>query len=306
MISYLTVVQLVFACFSGLLVFTIARWCSHKLGPTVFNHSRQRLSCWPQPTPGIWFLFVPFVRPAERLARPSPRLARQLALGGVSFTHDDREFSVFRNTMSLFSASLAAVLGLALLLFGGFPGAVIVGMPFAAGVLVFVMLTARVSDRHKRIQRQVSRGFPNFLDVLSLTLESGKNFQSALQMATQQLPRLGSSAVLRIQLLELVRDALASGSKISALQGFAERIAIPEVIQFTAAVIAAERQGVSVAALLRRQAEQLRTSQALAAERHAMKLPVKLLAPLAVCIFPCTFLVLAFPLATRLSGSGLF
>jgi tight adherence protein C len=83
-------------------------------------------------------------------------------------------------------------------------------------------------------------------------------------------------------------------------------MALPEVTQFVASVSTADRQGVSVTELLRRQSRQIRLSRALSAERHAMKLPVKLLAPLAICIFPCTFLVIAFPIAVRLSESGLF
>lgn len=37
------------------------------------------------------------------------------------------------------------------------------------------------------------------------------------------------------------------------------------------------------------------------AERLAMQAPVKMLLPLIGCIFPCTFLVLAFPIAVQLS-----
>jgi tight adherence protein C len=306
MSKYLLFGQLAVAALSGIFVYGFMRWIGKKVGDAELVFLRQRISRWPDPAPRIWPLLVPFVPIAQRWARPSARLAKQLSVSGISFTYDDREFAVFRNVMTLFLASLTGFSGVIAAVFLDYSLFSVVGVAVAVGIFSFGLLTTRVSDRYKRIQRQVSRGFPNFLDVLSLTLESGKNFQSALQLSAQQLPALGSTAGLRGQLQELVRDSLASGSKVQALQRFAERIAIPEVVQFTAVVISAERQGVSVSALLRRQAEQLRTSQALAAERHAMKLPVKLLAPLAICIFPCTFLVLAFPLAVRLSGSGLF
>ena len=148
--------------------------------------------------------------------------------------------------------------------------------------------------------------FSSFLDVLALTLESGLNFQSALQMSAQRLPGNEAGLSLRRQLEEVLRDIRSGEHRLAALQKFGDRLTLPQVTQFVASVTAAERQGVSVAVLLRRQAEQLRTSRALSAERHAMKMPVKLLAPLAICIFPCTFIVLAFPLAIRLTNSGLF
>lgn len=298
--------QIVFAILTGWIFYQFICWIKSKMHAVELVALRQRISNWPNPAPRIWLIFVPFMSTAQRWARPSAKLSKALSATGDYLDLDAREFAVFRNALSLLVVACAGMVSCAGLLLLNFSPAFSLALPALSGVLTFFLLTSKTSDRYKVIQRQVSRNFPSFLDVLSLTLESGKNFQSALQLAAQQLPAAGSSAGLRAQLQELIRDTLASGSKTLALQRFSERLAIPEVVQFSAAVIAAERQGVSVAALLRRQAEQLRTSQALAAERHAMKLPVKLLAPLAICIFPCTFLVLAFPLAIRLSGSGLF
>ena len=58
----------------------------------------------------------------------------------------------------------------------------------------------------------------------------------------------------------------------------------------------AQDTGLSLALLLRSQAEKLRSHLHLEAEQRALKLPVYLLAPLVVCIFPCTFLVIAMSL----------
>ncbi len=306
MVENLLAWQLFIAAFIGYLAYLLARWANDRSRRIDWPKLKRRIEDWPAPAPRLWLFFVPFISLSDRWSRPSARLSKALAATGVNLNISDREFAAFRNAASLLTAaSTAFVLTLGALfskatVFTIFSGSLL------AGALAFVVISSRVSDRYKAIQRQVARSFPNFLDVLSLTLESGKNFQSALQMSAQQLSTQGASAGLRVQLLELIRDIGASGSRTLALQRFSQRLALPEIVQFTAAVIAADRQGVSVSALLRRQAEQLRTSHALAAERHAMKLPVKLLAPLAICIFPCTFLILAFPLAVRLSGSGLF
>ena len=298
--------QFLFSCSMGVLAYWLARLVGQRVRRAGLESIKKRMEAWPSVFHRIWLYVAIFIPIAERWSRPSSRLSKALEVAGGNPRLTDREFVVFRGAVSLCLTVTAFVI----LLFGGyffeFSPIIILGGAMLPGLLAYLLITARVFDQYQRIQRQVSRSFPSFLDVLSLTLESGKNFQSALQLSVEQLPSEGAGAGLRTQLEELVRDIRASGSRTSALQRFSERLSIAEIVQFTAAVIAAERQGVSVSALLRRQAEQLRTSQALAAERHAMKLPVKLLAPLAICIFPCTFLILAFPLTVRLSGSGLF
>lgn len=253
---------------------------------------------------GLLLLGAPF---AAKFARPSLAIKRELTVLGFHPKFDDLLFARLRWSLVLLWMVLAcSVIGLALAL--NFEplirGAVFVSL---IGLMVVLALPyAWLRDQAKAARRGVLRGFPTFLDVLALVLESGQNFQSGLQLSVQRLSGAAGDAVLKRQLQELSQDIRAGQSKAIALQRFSDRLGLPEVTQFTASIKAADQQGVSVTALLRRQAEQLRTSRALAAERQAMKLPVKLLMPLAVCIFPCTFLILAFPLVMRLSNSGLF
>jgi tight adherence protein C len=56
----------------------------------------------------------------------------------------------------------------------------------------------------------------------------------------------------------------------------------------------------SIGQVLRTQAEQRSTERFVRAEHQAMQAPVKMLGPLIFCIFPCTFIVLAIPIAHRL------
>jgi tight adherence protein C len=70
-------------------------------------------------------------------------------------------------------------------------------------------------------------------------------------------------------------------------------------------VLTAERQGSSLGPILRAQAEQRRTERFLRAEELAMKAPVKMLFPLMTCVFPCTSLIVFFPVVTRLVNEGI-
>ena len=242
----------------------------------------------------------------SRFSRSSAVIQRRLNVLGLSPEFDDLLFSQISRGLTLIICVLASGLTVAVLILG-FEFLI---QPILIGAAIFVGLAvviprAWLSDQVEKLRRGVLRSFPSFLDVLALVLESGQNFQSALQLAIQHLGGTRDTGLGK-QLSVLAQDIRSGQTKSVALQRFADRIALPEITQFVASIRAADQQGVSVTALLRRQAEQLRTSRALEAERQAMKLPVKLLMPLAICIFPCTFMVLAVPLVSRLAGSGLF
>ena len=70
------------------------------------------------------------------------------------------------------------------------------------------------------------------------------------------------------------------------------------------ATLQAESSGASLATVLRAQADQRLHERFARAEKLALEAPVKMLGPLVLCIFPCTFLVLAFPLVMRFLGEG--
>jgi tight adherence protein C len=84
-----------------------------------------------------------------------------------------------------------------------------------------------------------------------------------------------------------------------------ERLKMPAIANWVAAVLTAERQGSSLGPILRAQAEQRRTERFLRAEAMALKAPVKMLFPLMTCIFPCTFVIVFFPVVVRIVYEGI-
>lgn len=271
------------------------------------RQARHGMQSWPRPFPQLSTIIAVLVPFSERFIRPSPRISRELTTIDGATEFNDREFLKMRYVICVLSTCVGT---------GGFCLAyalgihheytVVVLLPFLFAIGGFLLPRLLLRDRSSAALKRVQRDFPSFLDVFALTLESGQNFQSALVLSVHHLSESESQPGLKTQLQEALRSIRAGQSRMQALQQLSDRLNLPEVVQFSASVAASEKQGVSVTALLRRQAEQLRTSRALAAERHAMKLPVKLLAPLAICIFPCTFLVLAFPIGVQLSRSGIF
>ena len=85
----------------------------------------------------------------------------------------------------------------------------------------------------------------------------------------------------------------------------AERIGLPEMTSFVAAVIQSEMLGVSMAKVLRIQSDQMRVKRRQAAEEEAHKAPIKMLIPMALLIFPSLMVVLLTPAGLRIMHSAL-
>ena len=155
-------------------------------------------------------------------------------------------------------------------------------------------------DHAQRREREAVRTLPFLLDVLTLALEAGANLGGALAIAVDRL----SPGALRDEMGHVLRDLRAGRPRAQAFAALADRIQLPAIASLVAALQIAERQGASLGAVLRAQAQQARTARWLRAERQAMQAPVRMMLPLTICIFPGTFAVLLFPVAMRLLREG--
>ena len=147
-------------------------------------------------------------------------------------------------------------------------------------------------------REQVVRELPMYVDMLTLALEAGGSLSVALKVATERSP----DSVLRRAFLRVQGDLRAGRSRVEALKALGERLDIPAVTPLIAALIQADASGGSLAVVLRAQSEQRLNERFALAEKRAMEAPVKMLGPLVLCIFPCTFLILAFPIVMRFFG----
>jgi tight adherence protein C len=170
----------------------------------------------------------------------------------------------------------------------------------AASLGAFWPLAWIREHRAKRL-RDISRSLPFYLDIVTLSVESGTNLTGALSHAVAK----GPAGPLQAELERVLSDVRAGRTRAEALRALAERIDLPAIASWVAALVSAERQGSSLGPILRAQAEQRRQERFQLAEKLAMRAPVKMLFPLLVFIFPCTFVLLLFPVAVRLLEEGL-
>jgi tight adherence protein C len=157
-------------------------------------------------------------------------------------------------------------------------------------------LTSKINKR----QKEVRKALPDALDLLTICVEAGLGFDMALSKVSDkwesELSLAFSRVIQEIQLGKLRREAL---------RDMADRIGLPELTSFVAAVIQSEQLGVSMAKVLRIQSDQMRIKRRQLAEEEAHKAPVKMLIPMALLIFPSLMIVLMTPAALRLMNSAM-
>lgn len=186
--------------------------------------------------------------------------------------------------------SLPIVVGIVTLLAGG--STIIV---LLAASIVAMLPWWWLREAAARGRLEVLRELPMYLDMLTLALEAGGALSVALRISTERAPdTLLKRAFLRVQ-----GDLRAGRSRSEALRALAERLDSPAVTALVAALIQADSSGGSLAEVLRAQSEQRLDERFARAEKAAMEAPVKMLGPLVLCIFPCTFIVLAAPIVLR-------
>lgn len=137
----------------------------------------------------------------------------------------------------------------------------------------------------------ISKNLPFFLDMITLSIESGLNLNGAIQQAVQK----GPNGPVKIEFEKVLRDIKTGISRSDAIRKMGQRIDDQSVKNLTSSIVQAEKMGMNLGPILRAQAEQRRVERFLKAEKLAMEAPVKLLFPLVAFIFPCTFIVIGFP-----------
>lgn len=133
---------------------------------------------------------------------------------------------------------------------------------------------------------------PNVMDQLLISVEAGLGFEAAMS-------RVGASGKgpLAEEMSRTLQDIQAGRTRREAYKDMAARSPVPDLKSFVGAVIQADVQGLSVARVLKPQADQMRIKRRLRAEEKAMKLPVAVVFPLLLFIFPPLFIVILGPAA---------
>ena len=198
---------------------------------------------------------------------------------------------------TFFTISVVApiVVASALFIYSSLGGSVsLIMMMFVPASAMFpkIWLTRKVEQR----QHQILLGLPDTLDLLTIAVEAGLGFDSALARVVASVP-----GPLSDELYRMLQELKIGVPRTQAFKSLSERTKVLELDQFITAMTQADNFGISVGRVLRVQAAQLRLKRSQIAEERAAKTPVKLLFPLIFCIFPAIFVVIVGPAAIEIS-----
>lgn len=153
----------------------------------------------------------------------------------------------------------------------------------------------------RRRQEQIVLGFPDALDLLVVCVEAGMGIDAAINRMAEEI-RL-SSRVISDEFRLLNLELRAGKARAAALRNLGARTDVEEVRSFATLLIQTDRFGTSVAQALRVHSDAMRTRRYQKAEELAAKLPVKLMFPLILFIFPSIFVVIVGPAAIQIYHS---
>jgi tight adherence protein C len=175
------------------------------------------------------------------------------------------------------------------LLFGGFglKGLLIAAAAAVAGFYLPDLLLMNIGMKR---QDELRRGLADALDMLTVCVEAGQGFDAALMQVAKATTGPVSGEFARV--LSEIQIGKSRGDAFSSLAG---RTTVAEAKTFVSALVQADRLGLPIGNVLREQSNQMRLIRRQHAEEKAQKVPVKILFPMLLCIFPALFIVIIGP-----------
>ena len=288
------------ACAAGLAAYVVS--VAHEITYVTLADGRKT----ERKLPLVFRLLLPFAPNLARFVR-SPRAAdaaetanRTLLAAGFEGLLSGREFIALKILLPLVcgGAWTVFVLLIATLMPGSFWADSQFFLALSGVLLAAVYPAFWLRAALKRRHLEIFRALPFVLDLLTLSVEAGMDFMSALQRNCERR----ALDPLNEELIRMIREIQIGTPRRIALRHLADRVNQPDLRGVTHALIQADELGVSIGSILRIQSDQLRNRRFDRAEKLAGEAPVKMLGPLMLFIFPAVFIILLAPLLTQAAG----
>lgn len=223
---------------------------------------------------------------AKRVAPPRmmARLDRLWALAGRPRAWNPERLFLIKLVLPL----VVGLLGVLFVAAGPAPARVLLAAVVTVGVFFVpdLLLQSRGQERQKKIATEL----PDTMDQMTIAVEAGLGFEAAMQRTVKN-----GRGPLAAELGRTLQDMQIGRSRREAYLALSDRTTVSELRRFVRAVVQADIYGIAIADVLRTQAAEMRIKRRQRAEEQAMKIPVKVIFPLMLCILPALFIVLLGP-----------
>jgi len=246
-----------------------------------------------QDLPASQRLLLPLLEKTRRLAfglspgGASSRMARKLDLAGNPGTWSAERIMGAKGLGLLAGALVGLVMG-GLSLRG-------VACAVAGAAVGFYLPDLLLYNLGLKRQEELRRGLADSLDMMTVCVEAGQGFDAALLQVARSVEGPVAGEFARV--LSEIQIGKSRGEAFSSLGA---RTTVPEAKNFVSALVQADRLGLPIASVLREQSNQMRLVRRQLAEEKAQKVPVKIIFPMLLCIFPALFIVIIGPGAIKI------
>lgn len=171
------------------------------------------------------------------------------------------------------------------------------GLLFAAagGAAGFYLPDLLLYNAGQKRQEELRLGLADALDMLTVCVEAGQGFDAALLQVAKS-----ADGPIAGEFARVLSEIQIGKSRGEAFTSLGARTTVGEAKAFVSALVQADRLGLPIGSVLREQSNQMRLVRRQRAEEKAQKVPVKILFPMLLCIFPALFIVIIGPGAIKM------
>ena len=235
-----------------------------------------------QPLSGRALKSVTRLTPSDYLERTH----RKLLLSGLNSSMRAEEFVIAQAS----ATGLLTVGALAYLLLAHPAPRIGIMMLILAPVIGWCLPASWLSRKVNERQGAILKDLPDTLDLLAISVEAGMGFEGALEIVCQHFHSPRSEEFSRT-----LHEMELGLPRRDAFQNLKRRTQVPELSNFVLALLQADALGIPIGRVLKTQASEMRNKRRQWAREKAAKLPVKMLFPLVLFVFPAIMVVILGP-----------
>ena len=223
------------------------------------------------------------------------RLRLELIRAGF-FRADAINYYVFARLAIVVVLPIIAYM-MAEIFFAGYSWLLKLSVVLLVAVLAVLLPDAYIARRQRLLSQKYRIAFPDLLDLMMVCADAGLSLEASFERLSREMFK--RSRELGANLLLLGAESRAGKSTPDALGSFAERLGLDEARAFVAVLRQSLELGTDVGTALRVYSDEIRDKRLMRAEERANQLPVKMVLPLGLFIFPVILLMVLLPVIIR-------